>query len=184
VTPRYLIIANPDGKRWQSYCCELETFWAERSTRSEILVLPWRELIPQRGSLDGFADWDRPGVVRIESPGRDAEVVRMLRDLGGTLEPASAIPDRPYRNGELVAPRLQHLGFRCVLERLGRFLDARPHLMRTACPQAISELFDKRATAERLANAGIPCPPTIPTPKSAEELLDAVRGARFSPAYV
>ena len=184
MTPRYLIVANPDGKRWQSYERELRAFWAERSTEPEIVVLPWRALIPEHGSLDAFADWDRPGVVRIESPGRDADVIRMLRKSGASLDPSSANVDLPYRKGELVAPRLEYLGFRSVLEGLGRSLNARPHLLRTACPRAIAELFDKRATAERLTKANLPCPPSIPTPTSADELLDAIRQAGFAPAYV
>ena len=181
---RYLVVADPDGKRWQTYRRDLLAFWAERAVVPEIVVLSWRDLIARRGSLDPFPEWDSAAALRIESPGRDPEAFRMLRELGAEIEGVSIDRDRPYRKGELVHPRLQYVGLRCVLDGLARSLDARPHLLRTACPHAIAELFDKRATARRLEDATLPTPSSIPTHGSANELLDAIRQARFFPAYV
>src|SRR5437588_855680 len=43
--PRYVAIANPEGKRWQAYAGDLAAFWAERGVRPEVLVVPWRDVV-------------------------------------------------------------------------------------------------------------------------------------------
>ena len=107
----------------------------------------------------------------------------MLRELGAALEAGPVIADRHYRKGELVEPRLQYAGFRCVLEGLARSLDARPHLMRIACPRAIAELFDKRATATSTKRS-LPTPRWSRRPAPRSDSCAAIREARFFPAYV
>ena len=81
-TPRYVAIANPAGKRWQAYRPELEAFWAERGAIPEVEVVPWSAVVPRDGDLDGLAAFDRPALVRLESPGRDWDVARLLLQAG------------------------------------------------------------------------------------------------------
>jgi hypothetical protein len=45
-------------------------------------------------------------------------------------------------------------------------------------------MFDKNATSARLAAAGIPVPPSLEPPGTAEGLIEAVRQRRFATAYV
>ena len=45
-------------------------------------------------------------------------------------------------------------------------------------------MFDKNATAARLAGAAIPVPPSLPAPQSVDALLAALRKRRFGSAYV
>jgi len=65
-------------------------------------------------------------------------------------------------------------------------LDSRPHLTPLACPLDVAELFDKRATADRLAAAGLPCPPSLPTPAeqfevaAIHERLARMRGVLYN----
>jgi hypothetical protein len=88
-----------------------------------------------------------------------------------------------YQKGLLLRPGLLHAGFERVLEGLRRSFDERPHLRLTACPLEVAEMFDKSATCERLRIAGLPVPPTIAAPDTAEELLEALRRRRWPTTY-
>ena len=181
MTPRYVAVCNPDGKRWQAYARALTAFWGVRSVRPEVVVVPWQDVIPLRGNLDGLAAFDAPALVRLESPGRDFEVTKLLLEAGGLPDAA----ELEYRKGRLIRPGLQHRGFCAVLGGLRRAFDARPHLTPSACPLAVAELFDKNATSAQLTAAEIPCPPALPAiPHSANEVLDAIRAQRWPVAYV
>lgn len=185
--PRYLAIANPDGKRWQAYLPDLIAFWRQRGVEPEVEVVPWRAVVPRDGCLDGLAAFDRPALVRLESPGRDFEVTRSLLEAGSRETPGEEPTDWStlvYQKGRLVRPGLLYRGFRRVLAGLRASFDARPHLQPLACPLAVAELFDKNATSARLQGAGIPCPPSLPAPPTSAELLDALRRHGFATAYV
>jgi hypothetical protein len=184
--PRYVAIANPAGLRWQAYAPELESFWAARGVQPDVEVVPWSAVVPRDGDLDGLPAFDRPALVRLESPGRDWDVSKLLlqageREDGGDGARWAALP---YEKGRLVRPGLLYRGFRRVLRGLRRSFDRRPHLTALACPMAVAELFDKNATAARLEAAGVPCPPALPAPDTPDKLLVALRENRFHPAYV
>lgn len=184
--PRYVVITNPGGKRWQLYARELTAFWQGRGVEPDVEVVPWAEVVPCDGNLDGLAAFDRPALVRLESPGRDFEVTELLLSAGSRATPGEADvwSQLTYEKGRLIRPGLLYQGFRHVLLGLRSSLDRRPHLRPLICPLAVAELFDKNATAARLTAAGIPCPPSLPAPASPKELLEALRAARFDTAYV
>lgn len=185
--PRYVAIANPDGKRWQTYARELFAFWAERGVRPEVEVVPWRVVVARDGNLDDLPAFDRPALVRLESPGRDFEVTKLLLQAGARATPAEAGTTwlaLPYQKGQLVRPALLYRGFCRVLKGLRRAFDARPHLRPLACPLAVAEFFDKNATSVRLNAAGIPTPPSLKPPPTPKRLLAALRTRRFPTAYV
>ena len=75
--PRYVLIANPGTKRCETYRRELLAFWAGRGVTPDVEVVPWADVVPRDGNLDGLAAFDRPAVVRLESPGKDAQVTAM-----------------------------------------------------------------------------------------------------------
>jgi hypothetical protein len=185
--PRYVAICNPDGKRWQAYARELAGFWQQHGVVPEVDVLPWKLVVPRDGCLDGLPAFDRPAVVRLESPGRDFEVTKLLLAAGQREESSndgSEWLSLPYRKGQLLRPGLLHRGFCRVLRGLRRSFDSRPHLTPLACPLAIAELFDKNATAARLSAAGIPCPPSLAAPASPAALLAELRRRRWPVSYV
>ena len=76
--PRYLMLANADSKRWQAYAHDLTAFWQDRGIRPEVHLIPWREIVPCLGHLDAMPLFDTPALVRLESPGRDFEVMKLL----------------------------------------------------------------------------------------------------------
>lgn len=187
--PRYIVLANPDSKRWQAYSRELTDFWQERDIKPEVNLVPWRQIVPRTGSMDGLAAFDTAAVLRLESPGRDFEVTKLLVQAGAAAdcrEPPRDWLGLPYSMGELVRPGLLHRGFCRVMHGLRAGLDSRPQLAPTACPLAVADLFDKRATAARLAHAGLPTPASLVTAPAdgPKELLAALSEHRFRTAYV
>jgi hypothetical protein len=159
--PRYVMIANPGTKRCETYRRELSAYWLARGATVELEVVPWAEVVPRDGNLDDLAAFDRPAVVRLESPGKDDSVTRLLLEAGARDDPDE--PPRDWRalelpKGLLVRPGLLYRGFGRVLCGLRKSFDARPHLAPSACPLAVAVMFDKTATAERLHAAGVPVP--------------------------
>jgi hypothetical protein len=185
--PRYVIIANPDSKRWQTYARDLFGFWRERGVEPDVDVVPWSVVVLRDGNLDGLAAFDRPALVRLESPGRDFEVTKLLLQAGTWEVPGEEDTDwttLPYRKGQLVRPALLYRGFCRVLRQLRGAFDARPHLRPLACPLAIEDLFDKNSTCDRLRAADIPCPPGITAPSHPVQLVERLRALRWPTAYV
>jgi hypothetical protein len=186
--PRYVAIANPDGKRWQAYAAALDAFWHCRGIRPEVEVVPWKTVVPRDGDLDGLEAFDRPALVRLESPGRDFDVTRLLLEAGGRAVPGERTDwsDLTFDKGRLVRPGLLYAGFRRVLSGLHASFGRRPHLTPLSNPLDLAEMFDKNATCTRLSAAGIPCPPTLgpPLPATPTELLRRLWAEHFHTTYV
>jgi glutathione synthase/RimK-type ligase-like ATP-grasp enzyme len=164
VTPRYVVVCNPDTPRGRAYPAELRDFWAARGVTPEVVVVPWADLVPGDGCLDGLPAVDRPAVVKLESPGKSDAVYRLLLDAGSREtpgEPRRSWADLDLPKGLLVRPGLHFAGFRRVLRGLKSSFAARPHLTPTADPDAVALMFDKTAAAERLRGVGVPVPQTL-----------------------
>jgi hypothetical protein len=183
--PRYVMLANPDSKRWQAYSRDLAGFWRRRGIEPVVAIIPWREVVPRLGQIDDLLIHNLPAVVRLESPGRDQEVMRMLLEAGDDrTRPTCDWRHVPIARGALIRPGLLHQGLSRTLRGLRASLDRSPHLVPLACPLAIAELFDKTATSRRLVEAGLPCPATLPPAADAGQLIDQVRSRGFRTAYV
>ena len=161
MTLRYVVVCNPDTPRGRAYPAELREFWAARGVTPDIAVVPWAEVVPDDGCLDGLPAFDRPAVVKVESPGKCDAVYRLLLDAGSRetpAEPRRSWADLELPKGLLVRPGLHFAGFRRVLRGLKASFAARPDLAPTADPDAIAEMFDKTAAAERMRAVGVPVP--------------------------
>jgi glutathione synthase/RimK-type ligase-like ATP-grasp enzyme len=187
-TPRYVLIANPGTRRCEAYRRELLAFWAARGVTPEVELVPWADVVPRDGSLDELAAFDRLGVVRLESPGKDDGVTRLLLEAGARDDPAE--PPRAWRSlelprGLLLRPGLWYRGFRRVLRGLRAAFDRRPHLAPTACPLAVAAMFDKTATAARLHAAGVPVPNWLEEPRDVfAEVADSDCGRGWPTVYL
>jgi hypothetical protein len=179
-------VANPDSLRVRAYLPELSAFWQQQGAPARVDVVAWRDVIARDGSLDDLPAFDEPAVVRLESPGRDHEVARLLLAAGAreTGETGTDWLALPHRTGWLVRPGLFYAGFRRILHRLRDGFARRPHLRPCADPCEAAEMFDKNATCARLARADIPVPPSLVAPETPAELLAGLRARRFATAYV
>ncbi len=185
---RYVLIANPGTKRCEMYRAELGAYWAARGTTPELEVVPWVEVIARDGNLDDLRAFDKPAIVRMESPGKNDDATRLLLEAGARDDPSEA--PRDWRalelpKGLLVRPGLLYHGFHRVLRGLRASFDSRPQLKPTACPLAVAEMFDKIATAEKIGTAGVPVPLMLPSEVDTLDILhDLARAFDWPTAYV
>lgn len=179
-----VLLANPGSKRCEAFCRAAE------GVGLAPVVVPWAAVMPADGCLDHLPAFDPPAVVRLESPGKDVAVTRLLLAAGGRADPAEPPADSdavPLPKGILHRPGLQYRGFVRVLEGLRRSFDARPHLRPTACPLAVARMFDKNGTLAMLAAADIPVPEFLSPhelPSDPDALLAIVRDRRWPVAYL
>ncbi|WDZ82617.1 STM4014 family protein [Micromonospora cathayae] len=154
---RLTVVGNPGNRR-----VRLFTDAALAGGLAAPTVLPWRDL------LAGAAPPPADTLVRVDSPGEDAEVDRLLR---GAATPAE--------HGEIVGLAAGHAGLRRALDRLasgGATLLNQPADIVTMC--------DKRRCHARLDAAGVPVPPALPEVTGYAELRAAMRAAGWTRVFV
>jgi glutathione synthase/RimK-type ligase-like ATP-grasp enzyme len=133
------VVGNPDNRR-----VTLLREAAAALGMTEPRVVPWLEV------LQGTAEFRAGELVRIDSPGEDAEVTRLLR---GEPEPVDM-----YR---VEGSRVWYEGFVKALERLHERIEgARAHALASAEDTAIA--FDKARCHALLSERGISVPAAIP----------------------
>ncbi|RMI43585.1 STM4014 family protein [Streptomyces triticirhizae] len=153
---RLAVVGNPENRRVTHFLRAAEAAGHDRPR-----VVPWARVLREGGHA--FADDE---VVRLDSPGENAEVDLLLR---GVDDPTRVEGSATWYARLLAAVRSLRGGVR---------LDD---------PDELAVLFDKRLTHARLAEAGVPVPPS-PTSGGArpvrgwDEVLAAARevgAARF-----
>jgi hypothetical protein len=125
-------------------------------------VLPWRDV------LTGTPPPPAEALVRVESPGEDAEVDRLLRQ-------ASA----PARHGELIGLAAAYAG---LIAGVTRVAHGGARLLTTA--DDVATLCDKRRCHAVLLRAGVPVPPALPPVNSYQELRSAMRDTGLNRVFV
>ncbi|MEU4342291.1 STM4014 family protein [Nocardia sp. NPDC023852] len=125
--PRWVIVGNGENRRVQMF-----TEAARSAGAATIRVVEWRDVL--REGRHDFADDE---VVRLDSPGENAQVDRLLRE---TYEPTRVEGSARWYTRFLDAVRSLHGGFR---------LDD---------TEDLAVLFDKRLCHARLSHAGVPVP--------------------------
>ncbi len=146
-------------------------------------VVPYRDLLLGKAYL---RDVVSPGsVVRIESPGRDFEVEKLILAAGADAEGLEgyarlarpAIEALEFRKGKLTCSRQWYLGLCSTLMQVeAQLSDCPPHLCMNNIPD-IRLMFDKRACHNRLLRDGIPVPRSLDPIESYDDLLAAMKAA-------
>ncbi|WKE67833.1 STM4014 family protein [Streptomyces sp. WP-1] len=156
---RFAVVGNPENRRTTMFADAVRA-----AGHPAPRVLAWRDVL--RGRY-GFAPGER---VRIDSPGENAEVDRLLRGV-----------DEPTR---VEGTALWYRRFTSVVRELtqaARHAGAVP----SADPQEIAVMFDKRRCHARLAAAGVPVPPALTGPFDGwGGLRRQLKEARFSRVFV
>src|SRR5262245_31959716 len=133
--PRLVLIANPGSKRADAFLGDLDELARDRGDRPDVELVPWSVVVPRLGDLGGLSAFDRPALVRLESPGRDFGVARQLL---AAADPATDWAALPPRIGWLIRPGLFYRGFVRVLEGLRASFADRPHLTPLADPRDVA----------------------------------------------
>ncbi|WP_432120009.1 STM4014 family protein [Streptomyces sp. bgisy032] len=156
---RFAVVGNPGNRRTTMF-----TDAVRAAGHPAPRVLAWRDVLRGRYA---FA----PGeFVRIDSPGEDAEVDRLLRDT-----------DDPTR---VEGTALWHRRFTAAVREVTGGAH-RAGALTSADPEEIAVLFDKRRCHARLAAAGVPVPPALAGPVDGwGTLRERLGEARLSRVFV
>lgn len=151
------IVGNPENRRVGLFTRAVLAAGLPRP-----VVLPWSAV------LSGAAPPGPGATVRIDSPGEDAEVDRLLR-----RAPA------PARHGELTGLADGYAGLVAAATRVA---SGGADLLND--PADISVLCDKRRCHARLAAAGVPVPAALPTGSGYAGLRAAMAAAGWARVFV
>ncbi|MEV8317863.1 STM4014 family protein [Streptomyces sp. NPDC059900] len=127
--PRFAVVGNPENRR-----VELFTAAVREAGLPAPRVVPWLDVL-----RDGGAAFGADEVVRLESPGENADVDLALR----AMDDPTRVEGSARWYGRFMAAARTLSG--------GRRLDA---------PDELGVLFDKRLCHDVLARAGVPVPPS------------------------
>ncbi|MBA9043700.1 MULTISPECIES: STM4014 family protein [Streptomyces] len=156
---RFAVVGNPENRRTTMFADAVRA-----AGHPAPRVLAWRDV------LRGQYDFARGEWVRIDSPGENAEVDLLLRDV-----------DEPTR---VEGTALWYRRFTSAVRELTRAAD-RAGAVPSADPEEVAVMFDKRRCHARLAAAGVPLPPALSGPFDGwDGLRRQLKEARFSRAFV
>ncbi|MCO8272259.1 STM4014 family protein [Actinoplanes sp. TRM 88003] len=154
---RLAVVGNPQNRRVGLFAAAVA-----RAGRAAPAVYPWRSVLTG-GPVPG------PGeTVRIDSPGEDAEVDRLLRGAAMVVAP-----------GEIDGGAAAYAGLGVALDRIAA---GGGHLLNP--PGDILTMSDKRRCHALLHAAGIPVPPALPEVDGYAALRAAMRASGWSRVFV
>jgi glutathione synthase/RimK-type ligase-like ATP-grasp enzyme len=149
-------------------------------------LVTWREALTQAGALRQAVG--SGAMVRLESPGQDFEVEKLLlaagaataetEDVHASFLSADEALRLSFDRGRLLCPRQWYRGLRATLGRLAAELAGHSHVEWMNHPDDIVRLFDKRCCQRLFVAAGLPVPVGLGPVGSFEELLERMRSTR------
>lgn len=154
---RFAVVGNPDNRRVKLFA---------EAVREEGLAEP--RVVSWLDVLRGCAEFESGELVRVDSPGEDAEVTRLLR---GSDEPIDM-----YR---VEGTRQWYQGFATALEKLEHAIDD-AGAVRLFGAQGVATAFDKQATHALLADAGVAVPRVAATDGSESAFIKIRHGSSAS----
>lgn len=132
--------------------------------------------------------------MRLESPGQDFEVEKLLLAAGAAATetenveasflPAEEALGLSYDRGRLLYPRQWYRGLRAIMEHLAAELADHPRVSWMNHPEDIVILFDKRRCHRLFVESGLPVPAGLGPVESFEELLERMRAMRCWRVFV
>ncbi len=176
--PPLVILGNPENRRVE---------FALRAAGSlgwrEVRTVSWLAFLTDPATL--AIELQPDGWLRIESPGENFEVEKMLLRLGasGANEhgfdriDAGEIDALPLRRGQILPMRQWYLGWRIALQWVTRHLAQAKGCRAMNPPEDIAVMFDKARCHEILAAVGVPLPRLLGLPVSYEHLRELMRAA-------
>ncbi len=184
---RFVVLANPDCRRLRLFECALQKLGL-----SPPVVVPYAALL--RGEVRLAQVLRADDTVRIESPGRDFEVERLLLARGASeaqrenrfrcIESEAALQLEEER-GRLHPSRQWFLGLRSLFEELQSELDAAPPHRAMHDARHCLEMSDKIACHARLLAAGVPVAPALGAEiENFEALLSVLKERGWNRVFV
>lgn len=157
IPPRFVVVGNPDNRRVKLFADAVRD-----EGLAEPRVVAWLDV------LRGDAGFRSGEMVRVDSPGEDAEVTRLLRGA-----------DEPIDMYRVEGTRQWYQGFTAALARLEQDIDD-AGAVRLFTSRGVATAFDKLATHTVLADAGVPVPLRAPTDGSESAFIKIRHGSSAS----
>nr|WP_044180725.1 STM4014 family protein [Pirellula staleyi] len=181
---RWLILGNPQNRRVKLFQAALRASGQQRAAmvsyvdflRGQVDLVPLLERLAQNR-----------GILRIESPGEDFEVERLLIARGAPATDDIAAPSAMRLRsdpGRIRYPRQWLAGFSHALDEIQTQLQLLPGLAVQNHPDAIRTLFDKTRCHAHLLAQGVAVPRVLLSIHSYDQLLESMRGAQLSRVFV
>jgi glutathione synthase/RimK-type ligase-like ATP-grasp enzyme len=155
-------------------------------------LMAWRDLLSRPDDLQRAVGPET--LIRIESPGQDFEVEKLLiaagahaletEDDAATSLSADHALGLPFDRGRLRFPRQWYRGFRATLHCLAALSASSPGVRWMSHPDEIITLFDKRQCYRRFAAAGLPVPKSLGSAASFQDLLARMHAAKCRRVFV
>lgn len=157
--PRFAVVGNPENRRTTMFADAVRA-----AGHPAPRVVAWRDVLRGRYAFTAGE------LVRIDSPGENAEVDRLLR---GTDDPT-----------RVEGTALWYRRFTTAVREVAGAA-RRAGAVASADPEDVAVMFDKRRCHARLTAAGIPVPPALTGPIGGwEELRERLRNARMTRVFV
>lgn len=160
--PRLSVVGNPDNRRVHLFAAA-----ARRAGWPPPQIVPWRAVAA--GAPVTFSARD---LVRIESPGEDAEVDRLLR--GASAETPA---------GQIAGLAAWYRGFATALGRVQAAAASTGARLLTD-PGDVLAMTDKRTCHARLSAAGVAVPPALRPVRGYADLRQAMTDAGWGRVFV
>jgi hypothetical protein len=183
----FLLVGHPGHKRVNLFQEALD-----RRGLPPARLVAWRDLLTARADLEVAVGTG--ALVRIESPGQDFEVEKLLtaagarepetEDVTATSISAEEALGLPFDRGRLRFPRQWYRGFRATLRRLAAAGASNPTVRWTSHPDEIVTLFDKRQCHRLFAGVGLPVPKSLGSVGSLHELLASMEEKKRRQVFV
>lgn len=188
-TQEFGLFCNPESRRTEGFSIALG-----RNLRQRPILVPWEWVLNGR-------DWSErleptPKFLRLESPGRNWSVERLLLMRGGMIEdeesargwrslPTTVVEDLPKDPGRVLPMRQWFLGWREVLSKVNEWTKNHAPAARWFCPpDDVICMFDKMACHQRLQSNGLPVPPSLGVPTNFDELWSLMSQSRARRVFI
>jgi hypothetical protein len=183
---RFVVLGNSDSPRVEGFQSALLSGGLPPAK-----IIAWSDFLGGRVQLSDVIQAD--DIVRLESPGRDWPVEKLLLQRGAQAAeeetqwawiPGGAVKDLAFEKGRLWPSRQWFLGLKAALMEVeAQLKDSAPHRM-THNAQEIEIMFDKPRCQARLHAAKIPTPRTLGIPQNFDDLTAKIQEAHCRRAFI
>ncbi len=182
---KWVVIGNPENRRIRYFRQALEYHG-----QGEPVVISYQWFLE---GPDRLAEVISPGaIVRLESPGENVAVERLLWIWGAEAAAEAGVPCLPAEVaaefepefGQILYPYQRYLGFCQAIRCIASQVAAVPGGRLTADPEEVAVMFDKQLTDQQLQAAGVPVPQSLGAIHSYEHLRQRMVQTRMRSVFV
>jgi hypothetical protein len=183
---KFVVLGNPESPRVAGFQSALLSCGLPPAK-----IIAWSDFLGGRVQLPAVIQADE--IVRLESPGRDWLVEKLLLQRGAQAAeeenqwawiPSASVKDLAFEKGRLWPSRQWFLGLKAALMEVETQLkDSAPHRVTHNAPE-IEIMFDKPRCQTRLHAAKIPTPRALGIPQNFDDLTAKMQAAHCRRAFI